>query len=49
VAPGRFADLIAVAVDPLKDISALEQVDTVVKGGIVHKFRSSPEHHPSAP
>jgi imidazolonepropionase-like amidohydrolase len=33
VAPGRFADLIAVAHDPLADIGALEQVAHVMKGG----------------
>lgn len=33
VAPGRFADLIAVAGDPLADISVLERVDHVIKGG----------------
>jgi imidazolonepropionase-like amidohydrolase len=30
---GRFADVIAVKSDPLKDISALEAVDFVMKGG----------------
>ncbi|WP_114952201.1 metal-dependent hydrolase family protein [Sphingosinicella terrae] len=33
VAPGRFADLIAVARDPLADIQALEQVSHVMLGG----------------
>lgn len=33
VAPGRYADLIAVAADPLADISALERIDHVMKGG----------------
>lgn len=37
--PGRFADLIAVAGDPLKDITELERVQFVMKGGIVHKSR----------
>ena len=35
VAPGRFADLIAVAGDPLKDVRALETVGFVMKGGAV--------------
>ncbi len=35
--PGRFADLIAVATDPLADITALERVHFVMKGGVVHK------------
>lgn len=35
VAPGRYADLIAVAGDPLKDVRALEAVKFVMKGGVV--------------
>ncbi len=34
---GRYADLIAVAADPLADISELERVQFVMKGGVVHK------------
>ena len=34
---GKFADLIAVKTDPLKDIQALETVDFVMKGGKVYK------------
>ncbi len=34
---GRFGDLIAVRGDPLSDISVLQQVDVVVKGGLVFK------------
>ena len=33
IAPGRFADMIAVRSDPLADITALERVDHVMKGG----------------
>jgi imidazolonepropionase-like amidohydrolase len=33
IAPGAFGDLIAVRGDPLKDVSALEQVAGVIKGG----------------
>lgn len=33
IAPGRFADLVAVARDPLSDIAALENVAHVMKGG----------------
>lgn len=33
IAPGRYADMVAVAADPLADISALERVDHVMKGG----------------
>jgi imidazolonepropionase-like amidohydrolase len=39
IAPGRLADLIAVPGDPLADISALQRVDFVMKGGEV--LRSS--------
>ena len=35
--PGRYADLIAVAKDPLADITELEQVHFVMKGGVVYK------------
>ena len=34
---GRYADLIAVAKDPLADISELERVQFVMKGGVVYK------------
>lgn len=34
---GRLGDVIAVAGDPLRDISVLEHVDTVVMGGLVFK------------
>jgi imidazolonepropionase-like amidohydrolase len=34
---GKFADLIAVAGDPLKDITELERVSFVMKGGAVYK------------
>jgi imidazolonepropionase-like amidohydrolase len=37
VAPGRFADVIAVAGDPLADISQLERVTFVMKGGKLFK------------
>ncbi|MDH4043279.1 MAG: amidohydrolase family protein [Gemmatimonadota bacterium] len=37
VAPGRYADLVAVRRDPLADITALESVDWVMKGGEVVK------------
>lgn len=37
VAEGRFADLIAVAGDPLADITELQRVVWVMKGGVVYK------------
>jgi imidazolonepropionase-like amidohydrolase len=39
---GHFADLIAVKSDPLKDISILEHVEFVMKGGAIVKNRLSP-------
>jgi imidazolonepropionase-like amidohydrolase len=41
VAPGKFADIVAVKGDPLKDIALLEKVDFVMKGGEIIK---SPAH-----
>jgi imidazolonepropionase-like amidohydrolase len=35
IQPGRYADLIAVAADPLQDVRALETVAFVMKGGAV--------------
>lgn len=35
IEPGKFADIIAVTGDPLADISVLEKVDFVMKGGVV--------------
>lgn len=35
IAPGKFADLIAVSGDPLKDVRTLERVSLVIKGGVV--------------
>ena len=37
IAPGRYADLIAVDRDPLQDIHALETVAVVIKGGEIVK------------
>lgn len=35
--PGRFGDLLAVRGDPLTDITLLERIDVIVKGGAVIK------------
>ena len=35
--PGRFGDVIAVKGDPLADITRLQHVDVVIKGGLVFK------------
>ncbi|MCU0891687.1 MAG: amidohydrolase family protein [Sandarakinorhabdus sp.] len=37
IAPGRYADIIAVAGDPTKDVATLRDVKAVVKGGVVVK------------
>jgi imidazolonepropionase-like amidohydrolase len=39
VAPGAYADLIAVASDPLEDVNVLKNVGFVMKDGVV--FRST--------
>ena len=36
---GLYADIIAVHGDPLDDISELEDVDFVMKGGVVYKSK----------
>ncbi len=35
IAPGRFADMVAVDEDPLADVTALERIDRVMQGGMV--------------
>jgi len=37
IAPGKFADVVAVQGDPLNDISVLQKIDFVMKGGEVYK------------
>jgi imidazolonepropionase-like amidohydrolase len=37
VQPGRYADIIAVTGDPLADVTVLQHVDFVMKGGVVYK------------
>lgn len=40
--PGHYADIVAVAGDPLKDIKELERVQFVMKGGVVYKRGQAP-------
>ncbi|HXA37724.1 MAG TPA: amidohydrolase family protein [Phenylobacterium sp.] len=42
VQPGRYADIIAVDADPLKDVTVLEHVAFVMKGGVVYKAKGAP-------
>jgi imidazolonepropionase-like amidohydrolase len=37
VEPGKYADLIAVVSDPLSDVSVLERISWVMKGGVVYR------------
>jgi imidazolonepropionase-like amidohydrolase len=37
IEPGKMADIIVVNGNPLYDISALGHIETVIKGGVVHK------------
>jgi imidazolonepropionase-like amidohydrolase len=39
---GRFADIVATGSDPLKDVSAFEHVDFVMKGGVVYRRNNAP-------
>lgn len=40
--PGKWADVIAVSGDPLKDIKTLEHVSFVMKGGVIYKDEAAP-------
>ena len=39
--PGYYADVIAVPGNPLEDITAVEHVQFVMKGGVVYKGKGS--------
>jgi imidazolonepropionase-like amidohydrolase len=43
---GRFADIVAVAGDPLKDVGEFEHVKFVMKGGVVFKKDGAPTAQP---
>ncbi len=45
IQPGRYADIIAVPADPLKDVRVLESVPFVMKGGAVVKDELSRSPH----
>lgn len=42
IRPGRYADIIAVSRDPLGDISELQRVQFVMKGGVVYRQGGQP-------
>jgi len=42
VQPGRYADIIAIKGDPLEDVTRLEHVAFVMKGGVVYKADGKP-------
>ena len=37
IVPGRYGDIVAVRGNPLDDISRLENVEVVIKGGVRYK------------
>jgi imidazolonepropionase-like amidohydrolase len=41
IKPGKYADIIAVASDPIQDVRALETVSFVMKDGKVYKQGNS--------
>lgn len=43
IEPGKFADIIAVSGDPLQDVTELERVQFVMKGGVVVKNKLAKE------
>jgi imidazolonepropionase-like amidohydrolase len=44
VAPGKFADLVAVKGDPVSDVALLKNVQFVMKNGVVYKNEISSSH-----
>ena len=45
IQPGRFADIVAVSGDPMKDVNEFEKVQFVMKGGTVFKRNGEPTPH----
>jgi imidazolonepropionase-like amidohydrolase len=41
IEPGKWADLVAVSGDPLKDITELQRVKFVMKGGVVYRISAN--------
>lgn len=39
ISPGKLADIVAVSGDPLEDVTILEDVVFVMKGGVVYKYQ----------
>ena len=48
IEPGKYADIIAVDADPLADVTALEHVTFVMKGGVVYKDARTGAQHAGA-
>jgi imidazolonepropionase-like amidohydrolase len=46
---GHFADIVAVTGDPLKDITELQRVKFVMKGGVVYKNDVGEAARPAIP
>ena len=42
IAPGAYADLVAVPADPLQDVAALKSVSFVMKNGAVFRSPGAP-------
>jgi imidazolonepropionase-like amidohydrolase len=42
IAPGKYADIIAVDGDPTSDVAVLEHVDFVMKAGVVYRQDGRP-------
>jgi imidazolonepropionase-like amidohydrolase len=46
VEKGRFADVVAVSGDPLTDITEMQRIKFVMKGGVVYRDEISPGSFP---